>query len=643
MTAHPFNSLVCRTSLLSIILITSLPQLVHANRGVSLSRASKVQRYPRNLHRLYDGTWDTLKTLPFNSLPHSSDTEDQSPNSTGHIVTSDSASSDVEFQKRSGFTLLTIENRPSNLSPSISEVFGNLILRDGAYRTTRDVSFRLIGVYDFETGTLALVGDLLYQGVQSSLDILYDTFVNARSSSLDATPFNTTKDDFISALSTNFERRRNQLKSQGSGSSRSSLVAHSCPFSLSFAVTPGNYDDALPTDSDFAAPFGPTDSSNGGRVPIPGTSVFSGRGDSTISASTSQEEYVEMKGRFYCEACRTEVDITLTTLDTESLFGKAINYTLLVTVVAFIQVVVLIRQMEVTSTQAGARRVSLITVGLQAVADSYLCLGHLTMGIAVQTLFNAFATAAFFKFICFSIFLMRWMLLIWKARRPSGFTEGWEAMRRELSMLYSRFYGSLLLGIFLLYQLQNHVRFFVFGLYSFWVPQIILNIVEDHRRPLLPVYIAGTSLTRLAIPLYFWGCPHNFLHIEPHPETAAALVGWLLAQALVLLSQYKFGPRWFIPKEFLPEKYDYFRAVSVEDDDVVDLEASEGANDDRALVAGQSSEVRRECCICMESVAIHSRDRMVTPCNHFFHAACLERWLEVRLECALCRSPVPPP
>lgn len=643
MTTHPFNSSVFISALFPILLFfASLQPLVQTAPDVSQSQQSGLQRYPRNLHRLYDGTWETSTTLPFNFLPHSADSDDQTQNSTEHIISSHSTSSNIGFQKRSGFTLLTINNRPSTLSPSISEVFGTLILRDGAYRSPRDVSFSLIGVYDYQTGTLALVGDLVFQDLQKSLNRLYDTFVDVRPSS-NVPSFNTSKDDFILALSNHFKKSLKRSRAQRRGSSRSSVVASNCPFSVSFAVTPGKYDDPPPSDSDFAAPFESADPSNGGRVPIPGTSVFSDRGDGAMDAINAQEEYVEMKGRFSCETCHTEVGIVLTTLDTETLFGKAINYTLLVTVVAFIQVVVLIRQMEVTSTQAGARRVSLITVGLQAVADSYLCLGHLTMGIAVQTLFNAFATAAFFKFICFSIFLMRWMLLIWKARRPSGFSEGWEAMRRELSMLYSRFYGSLLLGIFLLYQLQNHVRLFVFGLYSFWVPQIILNIVEDHRRPLLPIYIAGTSLTRLAIPLYFWGCPHNFLHIEPHPETAIGLVGWLLTQALVLLSQYKFGPRWFIPKEFLPEKYDYFRAVSVEDDDVVDLEAPEDANDERALISNQSPEVRRECCICMESVAIHSRDRMVTPCNHFFHAACLERWLEVRLECALCRSPVPPP
>ena len=54
-------------------------------------------------------------------------------------------------------------------------------------------------------------------------------------------------------------------------------------------------------------------------------------------------------------------------------------------------------------------------VRLQAVLDAYLCLLHLTAGIFVEALFNTFATAAFFKFIIFSIFEMRYLLIIWKA------------------------------------------------------------------------------------------------------------------------------------------------------------------------------------------------------------------------------------
>jgi hypothetical protein len=56
-----------------------------------------------------------------------------------------------------------------------------------------------------------------------------------------------------------------------------------------------------------------------------------------------------------------------------------------------------------------------------------------------ESLFNAFATVAFFKFVIFSIFEMRYLLAIWKAQRPVASGEGWETMRRELTVLYTRF------------------------------------------------------------------------------------------------------------------------------------------------------------------------------------------------------------
>lgn len=659
------------------------------------SNTSAIQRFPRNLHRLYDGTWEVSVSAaaPFAKVPLPpearaigstySSPEDNFNSSSRPPSPSILVNDDLAFRKKSGFALLTAENHESALGPAVNVVFGELLLRDGPYRSPRDVSLRLIGVYEWATGLVVVVGDVLFEDTGSALQRLYHAFAKARPGVKLTHPdgLNITEEGFVAALTPRFTKNRKQYRTQRPGATRHTGIAAQCPFSASFAIAAGSYNDQLPQESDYssvpsfrgapgpAAPSqvvaGPSHSflgegmrshfRNPRRADASAASGLLGKrvgnvppGDESLAG---RDMVVEMKGMFVSEACDTQMTIILSTLDTETLFGKAINYTLLVTVVAFAQVIVLIRQMEMTSTQAGARRVSLMTVGLQAVADSYLCLGHLTMGIAVQTLFNAFATAAFFKFICFSIFLMRWMLLIWKARRPSGFSEGWEAMRRELSMLYSRFYGSLLLGIVLLYQMQNHLRFFLFALYSFWVPQIVLNVIEDHRRPLLPIYILGTSITRLAIPLYFWGCPHNFLHIQPQPGSAMALVGWLLFQAFVLLTQYKLGPRWFIPKAFLPEKYDYYRPITLDEDDLEgDIEAQEGidpgdgdGDKNRPLIGGSVSEPRRECCICMESVAIHSRERMVTPCNHFFHATCLERWLEVRLECALCRSAVPPP
>jgi hypothetical protein len=767
------------------------PTPVQSPRPSPSSAQPAVAPYPRNLHRVYDGSWEIISSASSSSgtsgpardisaalssvrgvARGTNEDDDPAGNPPFHAVPlplddilggSNNLSqrngtskpprgpitSEFGFEKRTGFALLTAENRESNLGHDINLVFGEILIRDGAYRSPHDVSLRLIGVYEWAVGRLVVVGDLLYEDIHTALHRLYSTFARQHTS-LELAALaarNITEDSFIATLTPVFAKHRKQFRNQlgamvppGTPS-----VPAQCPFTASISIKQGSFTDKLPVTVDSsgipnfpsADPPSPAPAVPNGGMSSGGLLVGAGLGGrpalvlgtqqgGTISSKillsgtseslsgdklnfgveqkleqqlrvleerrrslapaqhqqqqqepqpqvpqsnankkyddngSDQDELVEMTGILDSEACDTHLNIVLSTLDTETLFGKAINYTLLVTFVAFAQVIVLIRQMEMTSTQAGASKVSLMTIGLQAVADSYLCLGHLTMGIAVPTLFNAFATAAFFKFIIFSIFEMRYMLLIWKARRPSGFSEGWEAMRRELSMLYSRFYGSLLLGIVLLYQMQNHLVYFLFALYSFWLPQIVLSVYEDHRKALHPLYIVGMSSTRLAIPLYFWGCPRNFLHVQPRYWTAVGLVGWVAFQACVLLSQHKYGPRWFVPKPLLPEKYDYFRDVdcsTIHGGDYVDLEGGGGAevaegrrssaeptdgdpgDETGTLLVGKEV----ECVICMTPVQIASRDRMVTPCNHFFHSACLEQWLNVKLECAVCRSTVPPP
>lgn len=44
------------------------------------------------------------------------------------------------------------------------------------------------------------------------------------------------------------------------------------------------------------------------------------------------------------------------------------------------QVLLLIRQMESTTTPATLSKVSMLTIGQQAIMDAYLCLMHLTVG-----------------------------------------------------------------------------------------------------------------------------------------------------------------------------------------------------------------------------------------------------------------------
>jgi predicted membrane-bound mannosyltransferase len=81
--------------------------------------------------------------------------------------------------------------------------------------------------------------------------------------------------------------------------------------------------------------------------------------------------------------CFSPLVVNATSVNVSVYYNKAVNYTLMVTFISFLQVLFLIRQMEHSNTQSGAAKVSLLMVGQQAIMDAYLCLLHLTAGILV--------------------------------------------------------------------------------------------------------------------------------------------------------------------------------------------------------------------------------------------------------------------
>jgi hypothetical protein len=77
------------------------------------------------------------------------------------------------------------------------------------------------------------------------------------------------------------------------------------------------------------------------------------------------------------------------------------------------------------------------------------------------------------------------------------------------------------------------MKYLVFLVYSFWVPQIVYCARHDARQPLRPVYVIGITLTRLALPLYMFGCPRNILHVAPQPWVCAGLCASMGLQVMI--------------------------------------------------------------------------------------------------------------
>jgi hypothetical protein len=382
---------------------------------------------------------------------------------------------------------------------------------------------------------------------------------------------------------------------------------------------------------------------------------------------------------------------------------KAINYSFLIMLVCLAQIMILLRQLVHSQAQSVATRVSLLSIGWQTVIDALMCFAHIYLSLAVQKLFTAFASVAFFKLLIFCVIEMKYMAILTQARgRANGNPPSPEVLRRRIAMLHARFYlamtGVLLLA---LYVNDKWRILYVLGVYSFWVPQIVLNIITEARNPLHPHFIYGMSFTRLVAPLYFFGFQANFLK-EVYPDTVTDwalcrwLVVWVAVQTALLLGQAKFGARFMIPARFSPPKFDYSRpipssmlppgvtqdlkppssSVGVESTTADSVHSRHttavttrnrrgnngtGATDRGITASGTKSSTANipssstslsntpqvsvnclECSICYDPIDVCDRKAyMLAPCNHLFHRDCLVTWMEVKMECPICRKELP--
>ena len=247
------------------------------------------------------------------------------------------------------------------------------------------------------------------------------------------------------------------------------------------------------------------------------------------------------------------VNVTAMRTNWEHTTAKAINYSFYMMIVSLIQIVILLRQLLHTQSQSVASNVSLLCIGWQALLDAILCISHIFLCLVMQPLFTAFASVAFFKLLIFCVIEMKYMAIIIQARyNATGITQ--DDLRRQITMLHLKFYGALIFSILAFWYFgQTNKSLYILLLYSFWVPQIILNIITESRKPLHPYYLYGMSLTRSVAPVYVFAIQNNFLkEVNPdfptEPVMCEMLILWIGIQTAILFGQAKYGTRFMIPQ-----------------------------------------------------------------------------------------------
>ncbi|ODN80188.1 hypothetical protein L198_07845 [Cryptococcus wingfieldii CBS 7118] len=101
------------------------------------------------------------------------------------------------------------------------------------------------------------------------------------------------------------------------------------------------------------------------------------------------------------------------------------------------------------------------------------------------------------------------------------------------------------------------IPYVFYTIYSFWIPQIWRNARRGNGRALEWRFVLGSAVGRVGLVLYAFAYKDNIFFIEPK-TWVWGLVLWQAVQVLILYAQEKFGPAFFLPKSMAPpEMYNY--------------------------------------------------------------------------------------
>jgi hypothetical protein len=186
----------------------------------------------------------------------------------------------------------------------------------------------------------------------------------------------------------------------------------------------------------------------------------------------------------------------------------------------------------------------------------------------------------------------------------------------------------------------------MFILYSYWIPQIIFNVKKNAEKPLSNIYLYGITIVQLYVLLFIYNLDININIDRPNTTFIYIIIGYSLLQVLILSLQNKYGPMFLIPERFLPQRYNYHPILPLynENDDDEENEHVD-ANDASSSAPLERISVNQECAICFTNIVennkVNNKDYMVTPCHHIFHTECLKHWMNIKMECPVCRAELP--
>lgn len=271
-----------------------------------------------------------------------------------------------------------------------------------------------------------------------------------------------------------------------------------------------------------------------------------------------------------------------------------------------------------------AKRTSIYMVGMQCFMDVFLCFWNFKQMFYHQAAYEYFIITALFTSGSAGLMYGKLLRHIYAAQYAPQYHDYSENMFMTFK---SRFFAATLLPVLVVTAAEISLEYVLIISNLYMIPQIAHNAFYYYKKSVNLVLMFVITATRTTFFLYIFGCPKNFLILEPRSNLCIVFLTLMLSQFFILCEQStQSGPRFFIPKILRPNYYDYYRnpeeekSLSSEDECLICLHQLNDANQD---IAEDQSRI------------------MHTPCKHKFHETCFVRWMSQKMICPACRYSLP--
>ena len=367
------------------------------------------------------------------------------------------------------------------------------------------------------------------------------------------------------------------------------------------------------------------------------------------------------------------------------------HYTILITIIVIL--VITINQITIINIQNSvsyAKSISLLTIFGNIIWSSYGSFIHFYFILTQNKCFNYFCFLTGIFIMNFVTTDLRFISILFKQKNNYLF-QNEVLYNRKSAIIFLIFYILLFFFMSNVIEFLFNPIFIILGLMFTWMPQIIYNYINYNRISLPYSYIIINSISRIFPLIYFLMNKNNFLFLPTKNFLIFFYIIIFIGLVCIMQIQIYKDPRFFIIKKTNQNLNDYFRTkeelikenkvnqneciiclnLLFEENETISVENclkidkknySESAIQNVKIeeyISNNQNNYIKEKKSYFNSIALklikillisfrfisvssnrYNKEYILTPCNHVFHAKCLEKWFERKKECPYCRKEI---